>query len=191
LRRSNLEVIDFVRTEIASLRSQRRQKDFFRNLLKNICAAMFGDTCRSVPLLERCKIARERQADIINGIIIHVPDLFGAEVDPGVDDPDHGFPLFQGKEEPRRNDSERLLVGDGSRQGRSSFSLGKKVCSSGRPSKSFSLEPKWAEEGEPGHPASRTISRLVAPGIPYPKRPSGQPAGALPLSARRLHHHGM
>jgi hypothetical protein len=29
LRRGNLEVIDFFKTEIASLRSQRRLKDFF------------------------------------------------------------------------------------------------------------------------------------------------------------------
>jgi hypothetical protein len=32
-RRGNLEVIDFFKTEIASLRSQRRQKDFFSELL--------------------------------------------------------------------------------------------------------------------------------------------------------------
>jgi hypothetical protein len=35
LRRGNLEVIDFSKTEIASLRSQRRQKDFFSDLLVN------------------------------------------------------------------------------------------------------------------------------------------------------------
>jgi len=32
-RRGNLEVIDCVRAEIASLRSQRQQKDFFSSLL--------------------------------------------------------------------------------------------------------------------------------------------------------------
>jgi hypothetical protein len=32
-RRGNLEVIDFVKTEIASLRSQRQRKDFFSDLL--------------------------------------------------------------------------------------------------------------------------------------------------------------
>jgi hypothetical protein len=35
LRRGNLEVIDFFKTEIASLRSQRRLKDFFSDLLEN------------------------------------------------------------------------------------------------------------------------------------------------------------
>jgi hypothetical protein len=35
-RRGNLEVIDFDRTEIASLRSQRRLKDFFSGLLDGI-----------------------------------------------------------------------------------------------------------------------------------------------------------
>ncbi len=34
LRRGNLEVIDILRTEIASLRSQRRLKDFFSILLE-------------------------------------------------------------------------------------------------------------------------------------------------------------
>jgi len=33
-RRGNLEVIAFFKTEIASLRSQRRQKDFFSDLLE-------------------------------------------------------------------------------------------------------------------------------------------------------------
>jgi hypothetical protein len=33
LRRGNLEVIDILGTEIASLRSQRRPKDFFSSLL--------------------------------------------------------------------------------------------------------------------------------------------------------------
>jgi len=37
LRRGNLEVIDFCKTEIASLRSQRRQKYFFNSLLKLLC----------------------------------------------------------------------------------------------------------------------------------------------------------
>jgi hypothetical protein len=36
LRRGNLEVIDFFKTEIASLRSQRRLKDFFSDLLRQI-----------------------------------------------------------------------------------------------------------------------------------------------------------
>jgi hypothetical protein len=33
LRRGNLEFANYFRTEIASLRSQRQQKDFFRDLL--------------------------------------------------------------------------------------------------------------------------------------------------------------
>jgi hypothetical protein len=36
LRRGNLEVIDFFKTEIASLRSQRRLKDFFSDLLEEM-----------------------------------------------------------------------------------------------------------------------------------------------------------
>jgi hypothetical protein len=34
-RRGNLKVIDFFKTEIASLRSQRRQKDFISDLLES------------------------------------------------------------------------------------------------------------------------------------------------------------
>ena len=33
MRRGNLEVADFLRNKIASLRSQRQQKDFFSDLL--------------------------------------------------------------------------------------------------------------------------------------------------------------
>jgi len=33
LRRSNLKLIDYMKSKIASLRSQRRQKDFFNSLL--------------------------------------------------------------------------------------------------------------------------------------------------------------
>ena len=62
MRRGNLEVIDFFKTEIASLRSQRRQKYFFSDLLISLARYLFP-----FPLdgIIRLKARRARASGVI------------------------------------------------------------------------------------------------------------------------------